>query len=212
MTESDSPNKSDLTETIRLLRLAKAGDQRAIENLYARYGERLRTIVRFRLGPRLRSKMESCDVVQETLMASVRHFDNAVFESDGAFLHWLTKLAENRIRDLADHFSAKKRDVGRERPLETPGLSTDSAFGPIPELATHSTPSKAAVLTEDLKRLEDEVTGLPDDQREALLLVRYTGLTYAEAGRELGRTPDAVRMLDARARVSLAKAFEKPTP
>ena len=134
--DTDQPADRDWTQTIQLLRRVMDGDKQALNQLYARYGEKLRTVVRFRLGSRLRKKLESCDVVQEALIASLRHVDQASFTSNGAFFHWLTKLAENRIRDLADHHAAQRRDADRDTPLEVTGPGGDSVFGPIAELAT----------------------------------------------------------------------------
>ncbi len=86
-TTNEDSGKSDLSATIHLLRRAKGGDQQALNDLYARYGERLHTVVRFRLGPRLRSKMESCDVVQDALLASLRRIEAGEFASSGALFH-----------------------------------------------------------------------------------------------------------------------------
>ncbi len=199
------PTNRDLAQTIQLLHRAKDGDERALSDLYARFGERLHTVVRFRLGPRLRSKMESCDVVQDALLASLKHIRNAEFTSSGALFHWLAKLVENRIRDHADHFAAQKRDAARETPLEVQRPSADSVFGPIAEVATFGTPSQAAVRAEDEARLGEAIDGLQADQKEALILVRYEGLSLAEAGEKMERSPDAVRMLVARAIVQLGK-------
>ncbi|MFH0983016.1 MAG: sigma-70 family RNA polymerase sigma factor [Planctomycetota bacterium] len=194
----------NLQETIQLLQRARQGDKEALGRLYARYGERLRTIVRLRLGPRLRLKLESCDVVQEALLASLRQVDQAQFASSGAFLRWLSKLAENRIRDEAERYAAQKRDAARETPLEIRLPATDSVAGPIADLATFTTPSQVAARAEDLRRLETAIDALPEDQKEALLLVRYEGMSLAEAGEHLRRSPDAVRMLIARALARLA--------
>ncbi|MFH1418484.1 MAG: RNA polymerase sigma factor [Planctomycetota bacterium] len=199
------PSADELTQTIRLLQRAKDGDQQALNDLYARFGEKLHTVVRFRLGPRLRSKMESCDVVQDALLASLRQIEAGEFASSGALFHWLVKLVENRIRDHADHFAAQKRDASRETPLDVRRASTDSVFGPIAELATFGTPSRAAVRAEDLTRLEAALDTLTPDQKEAIILVRYEGLSLTEAGEKMGRQPDAVRMLVSRAIVQLGR-------
>lgn len=194
-----------VAESIQLLRHAQSGDQQALNDLYARYGERLRTVVRFRLGSRLRSRLESCDVVQDALMKALPRIPNSEFATSGAFFHWLTSIVENHIRDLADHFAADKRNVGRETPLEVRRHIEESNHGPIDALATTGTPSLMAMRVEALAQLEQAVDALPDEQREALLLVRYEGLALAEAGEQMNRTPDAVRMLVARALVRLGK-------
>lgn len=135
----------DFSVTSDLLRRAKKGDREALNDLCARYGERLRTVVRLRLGIRLRSKLESCDVVQDALMKALPGIQDAHFTTSGAFFHWLTAIVENHIRDLADHYAADKRDAARERPLEVRGSGTESIGGPIAKLATTGTPSLAAI-------------------------------------------------------------------
>lgn len=201
------PVDQPIAESVRLLHLAKSGDQKALNDLYARYGERLQTVVRFRLGSRLRSKVESCDVVQDALMKALPRIPQAEFATSGAFFHWLTAIVENHIRDLADHFAADKRNACRETPLEVQRPGTESVNGPIGGLATTGTPSLAAMRVEALSQLEQAVDALPHEQREALLLVRYEGLALAEAGEKMNRTPDAVRMLVARALVRLGRVL-----
>lgn len=195
----------DLGQTVQLLGRAKHGDAQALNDLCARYGERLRTVVRLRLGIRLRSKLESCDVVQDALLKALPRMQDAEFATSGAFFHWLTAIVENHIRDMADHYAAGKRDAGRERPLEVRQPGSQSIAGPIGNLATSGTPSMAAARAEESLQLEAAVDALPDEQKEALLLVRYEGLSLAEAGEKMGRTPDAVRMLVARAIVRLGR-------
>lgn len=200
--ESVEPN---LMQTLNLLQLARQGDKQALNRLCALFGPRLAAVVRMRLGSRLRAKMETMDVVQDALLAALPHLEVKQFESGGALFHWLTKLLENRIRDMADHYAAGKRDAARERPLETPAAGGDTAYGPLANMATWGTPSQVVSGREEIERLEAAVDKLPDDQREALILVRYEGMSMAEAGAVMERSPDAVRMLVSRAIVKLGQ-------
>ena len=191
--------------TVRILARYKDGDAGAINALYDRYFDRIHAVVRLRMGPRLRAKAESVDIVQEAFLASLRGLDNFQYRGEGDFLHWLSKITENRIRDEADYFRAQKRDVARERPLHAGRPSRDSVFGPVNELARHTTPATQVARAEEIQRLEEAMDALPAPQREALLLVRYEGLSLQAAGEKLDKTPDAVRMLMARAIVALGK-------
>lgn len=195
------------TTTVQLLARYKSGDRGALDRLYQRYFDRIHAVVRLRMGSRLRAKAESCDIVQEAFLASLRGVGGFTYRSEGDFFHWLCKITENRIRDEADRFAAQKRDMARERPLEARRPSHDSTIGPIAELARYTTPSTRVAQAEELVRLEQAMDDLPDAQREAVLLVRYEGLSFKEAGRKMGRSPDAVRMLVARAIVSLSSAL-----
>ncbi|MBC8868162.1 MAG: sigma-70 family RNA polymerase sigma factor [Planctomycetes bacterium] len=198
----------DFSATVHLLGKFKSGDREAVNVLYNRYFERLHAVVRMRLGPALRARTESVDIVQDAFLASLRGLEDVSCQNEGDFFHWLCKIAENRIRDKADHVFAAKRDAALERPLEPARPSGQSFFGPIQELARHThSPASKIVRQEDLQRLETAIDALPDIQKEALLLVRYEGLSQAQAGEKLGRSPDAVRMLVARAIVALGKAM-----
>lgn len=191
--------------TLRLLRQAKEGDRQAFNDLYARYWERLHTVVRFRLGPALRAKLESADIVQEALLVSLRGIERFEYRSDGDFLHWLCKLVENRIRDQVDYFHAEKRLIRRETPLQTQLPTRSTVWGPLNLAGISKTPSIDAVRHEELESLERAVDQLPTDQREAVILTRYEGLRFSEAGAMLDKSPDAIRMLVSRALVRLAK-------
>jgi RNA polymerase sigma-70 factor (ECF subfamily) len=196
---------SDANVTQHLLSRFRQGDGEALGRLYGRYFDRLQTVVHARIGPRLRSKLESTDVVQEAFLASLRGLGTFEYTGEGAFFHFLCKLAENRIRDLADHYAAQKRDGRRERPLELRTPSAESVYGPLNELATFTTPATKAARREEVNRLLGAIDALPDQQREALILTRYEDLSFNDAACAMGKTPDAVRMLVARAIVALGK-------
>jgi len=200
--------RNDFDATVHLLGQYRDGDRQAIDALYDRYFDRAHAVVRMRLGKAMRAKVESIDIVQDAFLASLRGLDNVSCNNEGDFFHWMCKIIENRIRDQADHMRAAKRDVAREKPMEAAGPSGDSVFGPLKELARNTlSPASKIVRIEEIKQLEAAIDALPDNQREALLLVRYEGMTYEQAGGELELTPDATRMLVARAIVALSKSM-----
>jgi RNA polymerase sigma-70 factor, ECF subfamily len=57
--------------------------------------------------------------------------------------------------------------------------------------------------TEDRLLVRTALSGLPDGQRETLILVEWVGMTDAEAGRALGVSPGAVRTRLHRAKAAL---------
>src|SRR5215470_17861279 len=56
---------ADSAETVRLLEQVVQGDSQALDSLLARYRPRLHAFVRVRLDPRVRSRLDASDVVQE---------------------------------------------------------------------------------------------------------------------------------------------------
>jgi RNA polymerase sigma-70 factor (ECF subfamily) len=199
--------KTPPPETVQLLARFREGERKALNELYRRYYDRILAVVRLRLGPKLRARLEESDVVQEAFLASLQGLKNFACQGEGDFFHWLCKLVENRIRDQVDRIGAQKRNADREVPLEPEWPSAESVFGPLHELATMASPATLAAKAEDVRRLEEAVDALPEVQREAVLLVRYEGLSFAEAGASMDKTPDAVRMLVARAIVALGRSL-----
>lgn len=65
---------------------------------------------------------------------------------------------------------------------------------------------------DELLGLEDALAVLPEQQRRAILLREWHGLSYREVAVELGLTQSAVEALIFRARRSLARALETVAP
>ncbi|MGD0828130.1 MAG: sigma-70 family RNA polymerase sigma factor, partial [Desulfobaccales bacterium] len=59
------------------------------------------------------------------------------------------------------------------------------------------------------RRLEELLEELPENQRRALILKRFAGLSYQEIGEALGLSPQAVDGLLKRARQFLRKALKE---
>lgn len=142
------------------------------------------------LDARRRNKVEASDVVQHTLLeahAKQRQFDG---DADG-FAAWLRKALANNIRDALRKARRQKRDVTRERSLEAAIEESSARLGAC-LAAAPSSPSRQAVRNEDLLRLSDALLGLPDAQREAVVLHHLQGWTLSEVAAQLERTDAAV--------------------
>ena len=167
---------------------------------------RVLAAVRARLGPELRGKLESWDVLQDALLASLKNVPSFSQTGEGAFLNWLAKVVENRIRDHLDYFRAEKRDHRLEKPMAA--RSADSSVPlDIPERNCAPTPSQVLILSEELARLEKAMDQLPEESRELIVAVKIEGRTYDEIAQAMGKSPDAVRMQVKRALIALANAF-----
>lgn len=64
------------TDTIRLLERAKDGDDQALEEVCSRYLPQLRRWATGRLSPRMRGMVETGDLVQEVLLATIRRLED----------------------------------------------------------------------------------------------------------------------------------------
>lgn len=196
-------------QTQRLITLAQNGDQSAIERLCKVYNERVLRIIRMRMGPELRTKMQSMDLVQDAFISALRSLENFTYKDEGDFLRWVSKIAENRIRDNFDNIHANKRDVRKEIRLNNDSSTTQGTFTGISEPVDTTTPSLIMSRREDLNRLETAMDKLKPEYREVITLTKIEGLSYKEAAGKMGKGPDAVRMLLSRAITALSQGFEK---
>ena len=201
--------RADDDKTQQLVALAKEGDQPAIEQLCRVYGERIRRIVRLRMDRKLRPKLDSVDVVQDALVLALDGLKDFTYENEGDFLRWLSRIAENKLRDILDKFHTDKRDIRREIPFKREESNTEggSFRADVPLDAT--TPSVVLSRKEQLDRLERAIDSLKPEYREVVLLARIERLSQAEIAARLGKSKGAVAMLLSRALVALTTAYEE---
>ncbi len=198
---------SDITSTNVLLQQLNAGDDRALAELYSRYVSRVLACVRARLGGELRRRVESWDIVQDAMLASLKNVRTFEFPNDGAFLNWWSKIVENRIRDQLDFHHAARRDHRREVRVE--GGETTSAGMSILAERKLPTPSQLLILSEQFGLLERALDRLPEETRELIVAIKLEGRSYQDLAQEQGKSPDAIRMQVNRALVALTSAYRE---
>ena len=139
----------------------------------------------------LRSPEEAEDALQATYLNACRSLKGGfVPRADSA---WLLRVAHNVC-------ITRLRSSGRRARLE---WVQDSE---VLE-QTVAAPERS---TEELIGLPEALATLPEQQRRAILLREWQGLSYREVADELGLTQSAVETLIFRARRSLAAALEYP--
>ena len=163
----------------------------AARDLYERYARQIYTYCLHQL----RNKEEAEDATQSTFLNAFRGLQRGVdpeFESA-----WLYKIAQNVCL-------TRQRSSSRRRKVESPGdLDSMQDFVPAHE-----------VDSDELIRLPEALEGMPEQQRRALLLREWQGLSYREIADELGLSQAAVETLLFRARRTLAAGLteeQKPT-
>ena len=196
-------------KTQELVALAKDGDSSAVNQLCGLYVERVRWMVRLHMGKELRPKLDSMDLVQETLVRALGGLDDFTYRNEGDFVRWLSKIAENELRGNLRKLQAGKRDMRKEVRFDGHGSTAGSEFGGTPSPIKTTTPSVVMSRQEDFARLEKALDELTPEYRDAIVLARIEGLSYAEMGTRLGKSADAARMLATRAMAALTVAFRR---
>lgn len=185
--------------TTRLLVRARDGSGEALNEVYGRLAGRLLAVIRLRLGPELRSQVESSDVLQATLLKSFERIEQFEGSHGASLMAWLARIAENEIRDLADYHKRQRRDARRNVPLDAAGEP----------LATNvRSLSSQVVLDEQALRLEAALESLPEHHRRIVVLRKLEELEWTEVARRMGKSQDACRMLLARAMAALTISMQ----
>jgi RNA polymerase sigma factor (sigma-70 family) len=158
------------------------------QDLYSQYGKQIYSYCLHKL----RSREEAEDAVQTTFMNAFRSLQRgATTQFEQA---WLFKIAQNVC-------FARQTSSSRRRRLEAP-----NDFEVLQEIV----PSRGGEQPLELMGLEEALEQMPENQRRAILLREWQGLSYREIAEELELTQAAVEMLIFRARRTLAGALEEP--
>ncbi|MHC4207444.1 MAG: sigma-70 family RNA polymerase sigma factor [Planctomycetota bacterium] len=196
-------------KTQQLVALAKVGNEDALDKLCRIYGERIRRIVRIRMGREIRVKLDSMDLVQDALFNALRGLGDFTYENEGDFLRWLSRIAQNALGHHVEKLYTDKRDIRREVRLDESKQTTAGRLAGTPGPVKVTTPSVIMTKKEDLDKLEKAIDELKPEHKEVIVLAKIEELSYKEIGKRLDKSADAVGMLLSRAMVALTIAFGK---
>jgi RNA polymerase sigma factor (sigma-70 family) len=170
-----------------LMRIVQSGDYSPASEIYDRYSGRIYNFA-FRF---LRNSEAAEDATQEVFVKMLKHANQ--FHGDAKLSTWLFSITANWCRDYlrkADNKSKESDDV-----LIT--LPAPSELGPDRNLERR----------ESEQRVRKALQSLTAEQREAILLSRYQGLSYAEIAQIAGCSEGAVKTRVFRAMETLKKTL-----
>lgn len=145
-----------------------AGDSRAFDELFSRHAGGVRRYLTRVTG----NQASADDLVQATFLSVVK--SRGRFLAGARFKPWLYAIATNAARD------AHRRT--RNEAVTEDGAVPDSAIEPLVGDPGLDKQVRAALST------------LPDAQREAILMHRFEGLSFAEIAEAAGVTESAVKV------------------
>jgi RNA polymerase sigma-70 factor (ECF subfamily) len=156
-----------------------------------RFIDYLRLLARLQLGSRFQGHLDASDVVQQTLLEAQQKLHQFRGRSEAELAAWLRQILAHNLADAARAQGRAKRDVARQRSLEA-ALDESSSRLEGWLAAEQSSPSQRAERNEQVVRLAQALAGLPEAQREALVLRHLEGRSLADIAARLGRSPAAV--------------------
>lgn len=151
-------------DDLRLAAACTAGDAKGFEEVYRRFGSRMKSIAYHHLG----TMADAEDAVQESFLKM--HRAAATYTGEAAFSSWAYRIVVNTCYDLL-----RRR---RRRPEETP---IENSTGRL--IVDRHAPS-----VDDAKRitLRKLLSELPEQKRSVFTLFEIEGLSHAEIAAILG--------------------------
>jgi RNA polymerase sigma-70 factor (ECF subfamily) len=190
----------DSSETERLLKQARAGQTAAVDQLLARHRPFLRQLVRLRLDPQLRVRVDPSNVVQAAQIEAVRRLDSYLQSPAMPFRLWLRQIAYDRLLMLhRRHVGAARRDVQREVAL--PDRSSLALAQKL--VAPGSSPGEQLAQRELARRVRQALAQLAETDRDLLLMRNFEGLSNQEVAQVLQINPAAASQRYGRALLRL---------
>jgi RNA polymerase sigma-70 factor (ECF subfamily) len=161
-----------------------AGDAEALRQVYERLAGKVRAIALRVLG----RPAEADDVLQDTFL-EVWRLAGVFDPARGSLSTWVATLAHRRSVDRL-----RRRGT---RPLGEAAAGLPAATGDSP-----ADPREDAAAREDRLRIQRALAALPPEQREAIELMYYGGLSQSEAATRLGL---ALGTLKSRVRAAMGR-------
>jgi RNA polymerase sigma-70 factor (ECF subfamily) len=156
-----------------------------------RFRSYLVLLARWHWNSRLQGKIDPSDVVQQTLLQAWEGRKDFRGQTDAEWRAWLRRILTRCLADLARDFGRQKRDAGKERSLDA-AVAESSARLEAWLDDQKSSPQERAERNEQLLQLAEALAELPEAQQEAVTLHHLHGLSVAEIGQSMGRSPTAV--------------------
>lgn len=170
-----------------LMRIVQAGDFSPASEIYDRYSGRIYNFA-FRF---LKNSEAAEDATQEVFVKMLRHANQ--FHGDAKLSTWLFSITANWCRDYLRKADNRAKD-------------SDEVLVTLPASAENS-PDRNLERRENEIRVRRALEGLTEEQREAILLSRYHGLSYAEIAQIAGCSEGAVKTRVFRAMETLKKTL-----
>lgn len=170
-----------------LMRIVQAGDFSPASEIFDRYSSRIYNFAyRF-----LKNSEAAEDAMQEVFVKMLKYANQ--FHGDAKLSTWLFSITANWCRDYLRKADNKPKD-------------SDDVLVTLPAPSEHS-PERNLEQRENEKRIQKALSALTPEQREAILLSRYQGLSYAEIAQISGCSEGAVKTRVFRAMETLKKAL-----
>ncbi len=185
--------KDPPSDTVRLFERLRAGDRRAIVDLFERHRDRLRRMVELRMDARLQGRIDASDVLQDGFLDVTQRVESYLGDPKLPVFLWLRMVVSDRLAKVhRHHLGTRMRDAAQEVSLyRDPMPQASSAALASMLLGRLTTPSNAAIRAEQILQVQEAVNSLEPLDREVVALRHFEQLSRAETAVVLGITEEA---------------------
>jgi len=182
----------DLTPCDRLLvQRAQSGERSAFNALVRKYRDRV-----MKLSMRYtRNRADAEDAVQNTFIHAYRGLQN--FRGESAFYSWLHRIAINSAKSVLS-LRARNASVFVSNNMDARDTNDTSS-----ELRDLDTPEELALTDEICSAVNTSIEALCEEQRTAIILREFEGLSYSQVASAMSCPVGTVRSRVFRAREAI---------
>jgi RNA polymerase sigma-70 factor, ECF subfamily len=183
---------NDSDEPVDLLRRSDA-DPQVLGQVWDRYRDRLRRLVRLRLDRRLQGRVDASDVLQEAFLDFQARAADYAKQPDMPFFLWLRFLTGQRLQLVhRHHLGAQMRDAGREMSLHHGAMPQATSISLAAQLLGRFTSVTQAVQRAEMQMiLQEAINSMDPIDREILALRHFEELSNEETAQVLDIKPTA---------------------
>jgi RNA polymerase sigma-70 factor (ECF subfamily) len=190
---------------------AKAAYPKALGEVWDRYCERLRRLVRLRLDRRLQGRVDPSDVLQEAFLDFQARAPDYIQQPDMPFFLWLRFLTGQRLQLIhRHHLGTQMRDAGREVSLQRGAMPQATSVSLAAQLLGRFTSVTQAVQRAEMQLiLQEAINAMDPLDREILALRHFEELSNEETAQVLDIKPSAASSRHVRALKRLRESLRK---
>ncbi len=180
-------------ETAHQMDRLRAGDRRALAELFQQHRDRLRRMVELRMDARLQGRIDASDVLQDGFLDVAQRLESYLRDPKLPVFLWLRLVVSDRLATVhRHHLGTRMRDAALEVALyRDPLPPASSAALAAMLLGRQTSPSKAAIRAEQILQVQEAVNSLDPIDREVVALRHFEQLSRAETATVLGITEEA---------------------
>jgi RNA polymerase sigma factor (sigma-70 family) len=175
-------------EDLRLAAACAAGDTKIFEEIYRRFGDRMKSIAWNHLG----NSADAEDAVQDTFLKI--HRAARTYTGEASFSTWMFRILVNTCYDVLRK---------RKRRIEEASMDDET------ETVERTSPNVDDAKRITLRKLLDE---LPEQRRTVFTLFEIEGLSHAEIGQVLGISEGNSKWILFATKKELQEKWKRTTP